>query len=88
MKNQISAFALAASLCTPALLYAQQTQMSPPVANRQPHETSIHGYTLTDDYFWLRQKTNPAVRSYLEAEHQVHGSGDEADRGPSEDSIQ
>ena len=48
---------------------AQQTQASPPVAEKQAHETAIHGYTLTDDYFWLRQKTNPAVRSYLEAEN-------------------
>ncbi len=48
---------------------AQAALPLPPVADVQRHETSIHGYTLTDDYFWLRQKTNPAVRSYLEAEN-------------------
>ena len=56
-------------LMSAGLLQSQQTQPSPPVADRQAHETSIHGYTLTDDYFWLRQKTNPAVRSYLETEN-------------------
>ena len=41
----------------------------PPVAAKQAHSTSIHGYTLSDDYFWLREKSNPAVREYLEAEN-------------------
>lgn len=41
----------------------------PPVATKQTHATSIHGYTLSDDYFWLREKANPAVREYLEAEN-------------------
>ena len=36
---------------------------------REPHVTQIHGYTLTDDYFWLRDKTNPEVLKYLEAEN-------------------
>jgi oligopeptidase B len=29
---------------------------------------TIHGDTLTDDYFWLREKANPKVTEYLEAE--------------------
>ncbi|HEV2707544.1 MAG TPA: S9 family peptidase [Pyrinomonadaceae bacterium] len=41
----------------------------PPVARRRPHRTKIHGETLQDDYFWLREKENPAVISYLEAEN-------------------
>lgn len=40
-----------------------------PAAAREVHETSIHGYKLTDDYFWLRRKADPAVRAYLEAEN-------------------
>lgn len=44
-------------------------QPKPPVAAKQAHTTSIHGYTLNDDYFWLREKANPAVREYLEAEN-------------------
>ncbi|MEP7002890.1 MAG: S9 family peptidase, partial [bacterium] len=41
----------------------------PPVAAKQPKVSRIHGYTRTDDYFWLRDKTNPSVRQYLEAEN-------------------
>ena len=47
----------------------QSTVPRAPVAAKRAHTTQIHGYTLTDDYFWLREKTNPAVREYLEAEN-------------------
>src|SRR6185503_1406639 len=61
----MTAVPLAAALAVqPAL--AQQTAPSPPVARKVPHTTSIHGYTLTDDYFWLREKANPGVTAYLE----------------------
>jgi oligopeptidase B len=39
------------------------------MAKREPHVTRIHGYTLEDDYFWLRDKGNPEVLKYLEAEN-------------------
>ena len=42
---------------------------SPPVAKKIPHVTEINGHKLTDNYFWLREKTNPEVRAYLEAEN-------------------
>jgi oligopeptidase B len=41
----------------------------PPVARREPHPTHIHGQTLEDDYFWLRDKESAEVRAYLEAEN-------------------
>ncbi len=41
----------------------------PPVARKIPHVTEIHGLKLVDDYFWLRDKPNPEVRAYLEAEN-------------------
>jgi oligopeptidase B len=41
----------------------------PPVAKREPHVTRIHGHTLRDDYFWLRDRDNPEVLRYLEAEN-------------------
>jgi oligopeptidase B len=41
----------------------------PPVARREPHPTHIHGQTLEDDYFWLREKESAEVRAYLEAEN-------------------
>jgi oligopeptidase B len=40
----------------------------PPAADKQPHVISVHGQTLTDDYFWLREKTNPKVMAHLKAE--------------------
>lgn len=41
----------------------------PPVAARHPTTTHHHGETLQDDYAWLRQKDDPAVREYLDAEN-------------------
>src|SRR5437867_12898136 len=42
--------------------------LQPPVAEKKPHVTTVHGDTLKDDYFWLREKTNPQVMDYLKAE--------------------
>jgi oligopeptidase B len=42
---------------------------APPVAQRIPQPSTIHGDTRQDDYYWLREKDNPAVRAYLEAEN-------------------
>ena len=33
---------------------AQSAFSTPPQAKKVPHETSIHGLTLHDDYFWMR----------------------------------
>jgi len=41
----------------------------PPLAKRVPRTTVVHGDTLFDDYFWLREKSDPEVTSYLEAEN-------------------
>ena len=46
-----------------------QAPFSAPVAKKVPRETKIHGTTLKDDYFWLREKTNQEVTKYLEAEN-------------------
>ena len=69
MNTRYSAFVrpiVAAALVAPALL-AQSG--APPVATKRPHPTTIHGITLTDDYFWLREKASPEVVKYLEAEN-------------------
>jgi oligopeptidase B len=42
---------------------------TPPVAKKVPKVTDINGHKLVDDYFWLRDKKNPDVKSYLEAEN-------------------
>ncbi len=41
----------------------------PPMAERKSKSTEIHGYKVVDDFFWLREKTNPQVVAYLEAEN-------------------
>jgi oligopeptidase B len=41
----------------------------PPMTEKKPKTTDIHGVTLVDDYFWLREKTNPAVMAHLQAEN-------------------
>ena len=47
-----------------------QTQPpAPPVAPRRHTETRKHGVLLADDYAWLRDKQNPEVTAYLEAEN-------------------
>jgi oligopeptidase B len=40
-----------------------------PQALRAPRTTTVHGRALTDDYAWLRNKDDPRVRAYLEAEN-------------------
>ena len=45
------------------------TPLQPPVARKQHTETTLHGTTLTDDYAWLREKENPEVTAYLDAEN-------------------
>ena len=45
------------------------TLPSPPVAKKVPHITEVNGHKMEDSYFWLRDKPNPEVRAYLEAEN-------------------
>ncbi len=42
---------------------------TPPVAKKVPKTTEVNGATLVDNYFWMREKSNPEVRAYLEAEN-------------------
>jgi len=42
---------------------------SPPTAPRRPHPITLHGERLEDDYYWLRDRNDPAVLAYLEAEN-------------------
>lgn len=63
---------LAAALVTLAALAApavDPTAATPPAAPKKPHKTELHGQTLVDEYFWLREKTNPDTIAYLEAEN-------------------
>jgi len=52
-----------------ASLVAGEAALVPPIAPRVEHRETRHGQIVTDDYFWLREKTNPAVIEYLNAEN-------------------
>ncbi|NJL39677.1 MAG: S9 family peptidase [Leptolyngbyaceae cyanobacterium SM1_4_3] len=41
----------------------------PPVAEKQPYVHELHGDQRNDDYFWMRDRQEPKVISYLEAEN-------------------
>jgi oligopeptidase B len=46
-----------------------RTETAPPVATILHTEKELHGHTLVDDYAWLRDRQNPEVTAYLEAEN-------------------
>ena len=43
--------------------------LTPPTARKEHKETALHGTVLVDDYAWLRDKQNPEVTAYLDAEN-------------------
>lgn len=43
--------------------------MEAPVAAKKPKELTIHGDTRIDNYYWIRERENPEVIAYLEAEN-------------------
>ena len=43
--------------------------LRPPMTEKKTKTTKIHDYTMTDNYFWLREKSNPEVIKHLEAEN-------------------
>lgn len=47
---------------------------TPPVADRRPVRREHHGEVFTDPYEWLRDKENPEVIAYLEAENAYTGA--------------
>ena len=60
---------LVSTLVLAPALHAAPVAVAPPVAEKKLHLTVTHGDTLRDDYFWMREKTNPEVVKYLEAEN-------------------
>jgi oligopeptidase B len=68
MKKRHLSFALVATITTSALAQSASAP-TPPIAERIHTEKPINGAVLTDDYAWLRERTNPRVVKYLEAEN-------------------
>ena len=48
---------------------AAEAPAQPPTAKKVPKVETVHGQRWADDYFWLREKANPEVAAYLEAEN-------------------
>jgi oligopeptidase B len=53
------------ALCSVFVLTGQ----TPPTAPRVDHREVRHDATVSDEYFWLREKSDPKVTQYLEAEN-------------------
>lgn len=59
-----------AILFAAALLFAcADDAVSPPTAEKRPVELTEHDHVRVDDYFWLKERENPEVIAYLEAEN-------------------
>src|SRR5688572_12643398 len=65
--NTLAAFLTVASGDAATLLSAQEP--TAPRAKTVARVDTLHGDVRTDNYFWLREKTNPEVISYLEQEN-------------------
>ncbi|WP_145719223.1 S9 family peptidase [Chitinophaga japonensis] len=47
----------------------EQTNVAPPVAPKVPKKLTIHGDTRIDNYYWMNDRADPRVISYLQAEN-------------------
>jgi oligopeptidase B len=71
MKKGTLALFVALLTCLAAvnIMAQQNTDLMPPVAKKVPKPITTNGDTRVDNYFWLREKQNPEVLAYLEAEN-------------------
>jgi oligopeptidase B len=58
-----------------SLALVQSPPVAPPVAARVSKVDTLHGEILVDDYYWLREKQNPQVLAYLQAENAYTAAG-------------
>jgi oligopeptidase B len=49
--------------------FAQSNALRAPMTEKKTKTTKIHDDTMIDEYFWLREKSNPEVLAHLEAEN-------------------
>ena len=63
------AFMTASLTSTPAVAADKTDNPKPPVAKIIPKDVTVHGDQRIDNYFWLRDKQNPDVAAYLNAEN-------------------
>jgi oligopeptidase B len=46
-----------------------RSELDPPIARTLPRVDTVHGQIRTDEYFWLRDRRDPGVLAYLQAEN-------------------
>ncbi|MDX2244352.1 MAG: S9 family peptidase [Leptolyngbyaceae cyanobacterium bins.302] len=51
-------------------LDSEQSSTLPPIAAKHPQLLTAHGDERVDEYYWLRDRDNPEVLTYLEAENE------------------
>ncbi|HEX9119151.1 MAG TPA: S9 family peptidase [Terriglobales bacterium] len=54
---------------TPSVAADKTDNPKPPAAKIIPKDVTVHGDQRIDNYFWLREKQNPDVAAYLNAEN-------------------
>jgi oligopeptidase B len=70
MKRSIGWMTLAGgTLLASSSLADEATSPRPPVARRIEKTAGLHGDKREDPYFWLREKSNPEVLAYIQAEN-------------------
>jgi oligopeptidase B len=65
----VLSFVLVFSGASLAQTNSDTNTLRPPMTEKKTKTTKIHNDTMVDDYFWLREKTNPEVIAHLEAEN-------------------
>ncbi len=48
---------------------SEESTTSSPSVEKRPVTLELHGDSRVDEYYWLRERENPEVISYLEAEN-------------------
>jgi oligopeptidase B len=69
LRTLLAALSAALSIVAPAFPGLAAQDVTPPVATIRPRIDTLHGDVRTDNYFWIREKTNPQVIAYLNAEN-------------------
>src|SRR5690606_35392561 len=73
-KNVVAGWLLVSLLFSDPLLaqpveVEATVEVAPPRAKTVPHRLETHGHIRVDEYYWLRERDNPEVVAYLEAEN-------------------
>lgn len=68
-RKAILCLALLVAVTLLAVTCLGQAEMKPPAADTTPKVDTLFGHEMVDNYYWLRDRDNPEVIEYLEAEN-------------------